>query len=225
VSYRESVPSLIVAKTAEVVAQTLLLALGLALAATSVQVARPLTTAMASLLVVEIVGAGGFLAVQVVGVVGKLGRLVGWAGVEGADHVRELDETLRRFYRRDTGRFLVSVALYFVGWLLGAVQGYLILRSLGLPASLLMATIIEALWSAVRFATFFVPASLGTLEGATAAAFGAFGFGASAGIAFTLVRRAAQAVWVAVGAVVLLAMRPARALPADEPTPVVSIVS
>src|SRR5205085_1738120 len=44
VPYRESVPSLIVAKTAEVVAQTLLLALGLALAVRSAGVGGPLTT-------------------------------------------------------------------------------------------------------------------------------------------------------------------------------------
>jgi len=225
VPYRESVPSLIVAKTAEVVAQTLLLALGLALAVSSVRVGRPLTTAMASLLVVEVVGAGGFLAVQVAGVIGRVGRLVPWTRVDGTDRVRELDDTLRRFYRTETARFLAAVALYFVGWLLGAVQGFLILRSLGLPASLVVATIIEALWSAVRFATFFVPASLGTLEGATAMAFGAFGFGAGAGIAFTLVRRAAQAVWVAIGAVVLVAMRPARPLAAERPAPVPSTIN
>src|SRR5262249_10102596 len=141
------------------------------------------------------------------------------------EHVRELDATLRAFYRRETPRFLASVALYFAGWLLGAVQGFLILRSLGLPASLVTATIIEALWSGVRFATFFVPASLGTLEGATGAAFGAFGFGAGAGIAFTLVRRAAQAVWVAIGAVVLVAMRPARPLATERRAPVPSTVN
>jgi hypothetical protein len=112
------------------------------------------------------------------------------------------------------------VGLYFVGWLLGVVQAFLIVDSLGLSASLAAATIIEALWSAVRFATFYVPASLGTLEGANAAAFGAFGFSASAGLAFTLVRRAAQAVWIAVGVVVLFAMRPARPVAEDEVAPV-----
>jgi hypothetical protein len=100
------------------------------------------------------------------------------------------------------------VALYFVGWLLGAVQGFLILDSLALPASLASATIIEALWSAVRFATFYVPASLGTLEGAIAAAFTAFGLRPGAGLAFSLVRRASQAVWIGLGVVALTALRP-----------------
>ena len=207
-SYRESVPSLIVAKTAEVLSQALLLAVGVALAWTTPAVGSVLRRAMLYLLIVELIGAGGFLAVQVAGTVGKTGRILGWAGGSGIHHAQQLDEALRGFYRHQWRRFLVSVGLYFVGWLLGAVQGVLILQSLGLPASLVTAIIIEALWSAVRFATFFIPASLGTLEGALAAAFGAFGFAAGTGLAFTLVRRASQAVWIGVGVVVLAAMRP-----------------
>src|SRR5437763_2044125 len=141
--------------------------------------------AMLYLLIVELIGAGGFLAVQVAGTVGKTGRILGWAGGSGIHHAQQLDEALRGFYRHQWRRFLVSVGLYFVGWLLGAVQGVLILQSLGLPASLVTATIIEALWSAVRFATFVIPASLGTLEAALAAAFGAFGSAAGTGLAFT----------------------------------------
>src|SRR5438034_5572604 len=215
-SYRESVPSLIVAKTAEVLSQALLLAVGVALAWTTPAVGSVLRRAMLYLLIVELIGAVGFLAVQVAGTVGKTGRILGWAGGSGIRHAQQLDEALRGFYRHQWRRFVVSVGLYFVGWLLGAVQGVLILGSLGLPGSLVTDTIIEALWSAVRFATFFVPASLGTLEGAVAAAFGAFGFSAGAGLAFTLVRRASQAVWIGVGMIVLMAMRPAAPVLARE---------
>ena len=224
ISYRESVPSLIVSKTAEVVSQTLLLALGVVLAWTTPALGPALRTAMLYLLVVELIGASGFLGVQVAGAVGKAGRVLTWVGGRGVRHVQQLDEALRGFYRQQWPRFVVSVGLYFVGWLLGAVQGVLILGSLGLPGSLVTATIIEALWSAVRFATFFVPASLGTLEGAVAAAFGAFGFSAGAGLAFTLVRRASQAVWIGVGMIVLVAMRPAaRVLAREQAEPVASV--
>ena len=65
-----------------------------------------------------------------------------------------------------------------------------------MAAPLETAVIIEALGTGVRFATFFVPASLGTLEGAYAAAFTAFGWAASDGLAFSLVRRGRQAVWI-----------------------------
>ncbi|RPH81138.1 MAG: hypothetical protein EHM88_11625 [Candidatus Rokuibacteriota bacterium] len=81
------------------------------------------------------------------------------------------------------------------------------------------ATIVEALGSGVRFATFLVPASLGPSEAANAAAFAALGFGAGAGLAFSFIRRARQAVWVVIGLTVLLAMRwsAARAAAAADP--------
>jgi uncharacterized protein (TIRG00374 family) len=211
VPYDKSVPSLVVSKTAEVVAQALLLVVGIVVAWTSDAVGPGLRTAMLYILLGEVIAVGGFLAVQVAGVVGKAGRVLSWAGAGGVAHAERLDASLRGFYREDWRRFLVSVALFFVGWLVGVVQALLILHSLGLPGSLGTATIIEALWSGVRFATFFVPASLGPLEGTNAAAFPALGYHASAGLAFTLVRRASQVVWIAVGVVVLLAMRPTRA--------------
>ena len=220
IPYEESVPSLIVSKTAEVAAQTLLLVVAILLASTADVVGPALRTAMLYLLVIQVIGVGGFLGVQVAGVVGGAGRIFSWAGVRGAHHARRIDEALRGFYRLEWRRFLLSVGLFFVGWVLAAIQALLILDALGLPGTLVTATVIEALWSGVRFATFFVPASLGTLEGASAAVFGAFGWGAGSGLAFTLVRRACQAVWIGVGVVILVAMRPSRSLAgAGEPLP------
>ena len=212
IPYEESVPSLIVSKTAEVVAQALLLAVGLLAAWTTDAIGPGLRAAMGYLLLVEAIGVGGFLAVQVAGVVGRTGRIFSFAGAGATRQVELLDGALRTFYRQEWRRFLASVGIYFAGWLVGVVQALLVLRSLGLPGSLVTATIIEALWSGVRFATFFVPASLGTLEGANVAAFGAFGLSASAGLEFTLVRLACQAVWIGLGVVILMAMRPTRAV-------------
>ena len=215
IPYEESVPSLIVSKTAETVAQVPLLALGILLASGEIG-GSTLRTAMVYLLLAEVIGAAGFLGVQIAGVLGKAGRLLSSAGIEGTLQAARLDDRLRGFYRHEWRRFLLSVGLYFVGWLLGAVQAFLILRSLNLPASLATATVIEALWSGVRFATFYVPASLGTLEGANAVAFNAFGFSPSAGLAFALVSRASQVVWIGLGMIVLLVMRPTLSL-AGEP--------
>ena len=105
-------------------------------------------------------------------------------------------------------------------------EALLILAVFGLPASLLVATVLEAFGSGVRFATFFVPASLGALDGANAGAFAALGWTASAGLAFSVVRRARQAVWIGVGLVILLARNaslftaaphPPRPVPSDGP--------
>jgi glycosyltransferase 2 family protein len=222
IPYEASVPSLILAKTSLVLAQALLLVAGVLVAWTTGIAGSTLLLAMGSLLLVEVIGVGGFLLVQVAGVVGKAGRLLAWAGVKGIRHAQRLDEALRGFYLHEWRSFLLSTALHFVGWLIGALEAFLILKSLGLPASLITATVIEAVGSGVRFATFFVPASLGTLEGSNAAAFTALGWAASAGLAFTLVRRARQVVWIGVGVVILMAMDAPRFLASKRRRPVPS---
>jgi uncharacterized protein (TIRG00374 family) len=208
VPYRESVPSLIVSKSAELVGQVLLFVIALAFVFGAPADFDPsLRSAMATLLLVQVIAVGGFVAVQLAGLIDKAGRVLSWAGLSGDAEARQLDRALRSYYRRDWRRFLLAIAFHFVGWLVGVVETALALEYLGLASTLAISTIIEALWSAVRFATFFVPGSLGPLEGANAAAFEVLGFGASAGLAFTLVRRARQAVWIAIGVIVLLAMR------------------
>ena len=79
--------------------------------------------------------------------------------------------------------------------------------------SLETATIIEALGTAVRFATFLVPASLGALEGGFVATFTALGLAPSAGVAFGLARRVREVVWIAVGFAIFAVIRPG---PAEE---------
>jgi len=217
IPYRETIPSLIVSKTAELFGQVLLFATAVALAFHAA-IGRSLQTAMASLLVVQIVAVGGFFAVQLAGVLGKSERILGWIGVERGDDIRALDLAVRGFYRHQPGRFAAAVACHFAGWCLGIAEAMAILYVLGLSVSATTAVLIETLWSAVRFATFFVPGSLGPIESANAGAFAALGFGAGTGLAFTLIRRARQAVWVAIGALVLVAIAPRRGVGA-EPQP------
>jgi hypothetical protein len=176
---------------------------------------------MATLLLVEAVCIGGFIFVQNAGLVGRAGGLLAWLGIRSHLQAQRLDDALRRFYRRGWRSLLCSVGAHLGGWLLGALEGLVILKALGLPGSLATATVLEALGSGVRFATFFIPSSLGSLEGANAAAFTAFGWGASAGLAFTLVRRGRQVVWIGLGVAILVAMGATRSV-AREPAPVPS---
>ncbi len=99
-------------------------------------------------------------------------------------------------------------ALLVGGFLVTQLSGLVrragrLLFVLDIPAGVATATVIEAVGSGVRFATFLVPGSLGVLEGANTGLFVALGLGASAGLAFSLVRRARQAVWIGLGLLVL----------------------
>ena len=214
VPYRESVASVIIAKTTITIAQALFLLVGVGFALALAVDAR-LVGAMLWLLLVELIGAGGFLIVQVAGLVSRgARRLARFGALRALAAAEDLDQTLQAFYRRRWRRFGVSVGFHLLGWFMGVVETWLFLRVLQVRASLATALVIETLGSAVRFATFFVPGSLGALEGANTAAFAALGLGAQAGLAFSLLRRLRQAVWIGLGGLVLvLAHRGARPAP------------
>jgi uncharacterized protein (TIRG00374 family) len=208
VAYDESVPSVVIAKTTSTMAQTLLLVVGLVLAVTTLTVAGDVLWAMLVLLGVELLLVGGFFVTQVAGLVRRAGRLLAWSGlIENASAAEELDARLRRYYRENWRRFVLSVTFHFGGWLLGALEVLVMLYVLGIPVSMATATVIEAVGSGVRFASFLVPGSLGVLEGANTGVFAAMGLGASAGLAFSLVRRARQGVWIGIGLIVLVSAR------------------
>ncbi len=207
VGYEESVPSVVIAKTTLTIAQALFLLIGVALAWATLATDSRVIVAMLWLLVVEAAAVAGFVGVQVVGIVGRAGRLLEWSGVvKPGDYAQRLDAALRDYYRRDWRRLSLSTGFHLAGWLLGALEALVILSFLGIPATLATATVIEALGAGVRFATFLVPASLGALESANAAAFEAMGLGAGAGLAFSFVRRARQLGWIGIGMLVLAAM-------------------
>jgi uncharacterized protein (TIRG00374 family) len=208
VEYEESVPSIVIAKTTITIAQALFLLIGLGLAWLTLPAGADVLRGMLWLLVVEVLAVGGFVGAQVAGLVARGGRLLRMFGaLEDTAYAETLDRALRHYYRKAWRRCSLSLGFHLLGWLLGALEAVVILWALGLNAPLATATIIEALGSGVRFATFLVPASLGPFEAANAAAFAALGFGAGAGLAFSFVRRARQAVWIVMGIVVLIVMR------------------
>ena len=208
VPYEESVPSIVIAKTTSTMAQALLLGVGtiLALAATKVDV--DVIWAMGALLGVELLLVGGFFVTQVAGLVRRVGRLLTWSGlIKDASAADDLDARLRRYYRESWPRFALSVSFHFCGWLLGALEVLVILYVLEIPVGVVTAIVIEAVGSGVRFVSFLVPGSLGVLEGANTGVFDALRLGASAGLAFSLVRRARQGVWIGIGLIVLVVAR------------------
>ena len=76
IPYEASVPSLILAKTAEVTGQALLLATGILVGWSTGVVGSTLLVPMCYLLLFEIIGVGGFMGAQVAGGVGRVGRLL-----------------------------------------------------------------------------------------------------------------------------------------------------
>lgn len=212
VGYQEGLSSVIIAKTTITIAQGLFLLLGVVLAAPTVLHGSALLRAMRWLVGVEMVALAGFVLVQVVGVFGGSARLLtrlGVAGVRGwIERAGRLDGGLRRFYAGHPVRLGMSIGCHFMGWVLSAAETYVIVLLLGVPLSFLTALVIEAFSTGIRFATFFVPGSVGVLEGGHVMTFAALGLGGPAGLAFSLVRRVRELVWIGLGLGVFALIRP-----------------
>jgi uncharacterized membrane protein YbhN (UPF0104 family) len=112
----------------------------------------------------------------------------------------------------------LSIGFHFLGWLTNALETWVILALLGLDVSFVGALVIEAFSTAIRFATFMVPGSLGALEGGHVAIFVALGFTGTVGLSYSLVRRIREATWVGIGFIALALLRSSDAAMAV-PTP------
>ncbi|HEV8586754.1 MAG TPA: flippase-like domain-containing protein [Methylomirabilota bacterium] len=214
----EGLSSVIVAKTTITIAQGLLLVVGLPAAWALLPHDSPLLTAMLWLLVAEILAVAGFVAVQVTGVLGRGGRALGRLAFldKLAGGLGRLDDSLAEFYRREPRRLALSTFFHFLGWLASGLEVWVVLHLLGIDISLGAALLVEAFSTAVRFATFMVPASIGALEGGHVAIFTALGFGGTVGMSFSLVRRIREATWIGVGFILLAAYRGWVPAPAPE---------
>jgi uncharacterized protein (TIRG00374 family) len=210
VPLHESLPSLIVSKTTITLAQGLFLLLGVALAWRTVPPDSPVLYAMEVLFALELLAVAGFIVTQVSGLVGWAGRLLdrfSAHAVGARDVLARADDVLVRFYREEPLRLTLSITFNLLGWLVGALEAYLILRFLGAEVSLGTATVIEAFGTAVRFATFLIPASLGAAEGGYVVTFLALGLGSTTAVSFSLVRRAREGTWAAIGLIIFALLR------------------
>ncbi|PYO45884.1 MAG: hypothetical protein DMD84_27580, partial [Candidatus Rokuibacteriota bacterium] len=161
VSLDEAVLSVVVAKTTITLAQGLFLLLGIVVAWVAGLPNSSLLHGMMWLLALEVLAVAGFVVAQLRGLFGPVERWLGRVGLRLSRHKEtgaRVDRGLVKFYRDKPRRLLLSIAFHLVAWLLGVVEVFLALRFLGVPVSLTTATIIEAFGTAVRFATFLVPA-------------------------------------------------------------------
>jgi uncharacterized protein (TIRG00374 family) len=217
VSLETATSSVIVAKTTITIAQGLLLVVGIVYAWWALPRDSTVLRGMQWLLLVEVVAVSLFVAAQVGGLFAGSGRLLKRVGMLAPDSggLTRLDDSLSAFYRGQPRRLALSIGFHFLGWLTNALETWLILYLLGIDVSLVAAVVIEAFSTAIRFATFMVPGSLGALEGGHVAIFVALGFTGTVGLSFSLVRRLREATYVGIGFLALVLLRSA-----DTPMPV-----
>ena len=196
--------SVVGAKTTMMITELLFIALGLTVAPTFL--AREKSLALS-------IGIGMFLlAVTVLGVV--LWQRVGFfapaiwlsrrlkvltAFFDRHEELMISTDYMLKQYLSDSRRFFLSCAWNFMGWLAGAIEAWVILCLLGLSYDVVTALIIQVWLVMVIRLTAFVPGNLGTQEAGVVMIFSALGFAPESAIAFALLRRVRQLVWIAAG--------------------------
>jgi uncharacterized protein (TIRG00374 family) len=115
---------------------------------------------------------------------------------EGAHH---LDDLIRRFYARRRPHFFTAAGWCLLGWCGGLVETYFVLRLLGTGRGWETACAAESLAMLLNNVFLFVPGRVGTAEGVRAGVFALLGMSVSTGVAYGLVRRAREIIWIVPG--------------------------
>lgn len=147
---------------------------------------------LAGVLVFAAIGIGSMLA-QRRGIIGVLASLAsrllpidGLAGMNGL--AASIDQWLRHLYGSPRG-ILASAAWQSLSWTGGLLQTWMILRLLGVDASLGEALIVETVGQALRNAGGFIPGALGAMEAGYVLGCGLAGLPTAPGLALPLIRR------------------------------------
>ena len=110
-----------------------------------------------------------------------------------------LDRYLEGFYRDHLGAGLMSLLFFFLGWLMHAVEVYLIFWLLGHPITFGVALCLDALSQLVAGLGFMIPASFGVQDGGNILLSLGFNLGATLGAGFSILRRFREAFWLLLG--------------------------
>ena len=203
----EAASSVLLDKLMTAIGHLVLVVLGLLLLSWRVSLPIELWVAMVATTVLLSGGVGGFLLLQKHGKTGALCRWLVRHGLGGrpmeraTQHISEVDQTLKRFYRDHPRDLALSVAWHLLGHSVAILHAWLFLCLLGQSASL--TTVVAAGFLSLWFdlLTFAIPLNLGTLEGSRILVFSALGCQALLGAAFGLALRIAQVFWAFYGLV------------------------
>jgi putative membrane protein len=187
--------------TAELMAQSMFVLIGLELAAPAIQADPHLAPYLGWIRIGALLFAGGIAVFAYLQFAGSrlAERVLGAQSLGGRTAL--FRDAIHGLYRQ-RGRVALSFWLHLVGWCASGVWLWLVFRVLGAPIALSSALAIQSLLEALRSATVFVPAALGVQEAGYAALVPLFGLSPETGIAVSALRRARD---IAVGIPALLA--------------------
>ncbi len=209
----EGAASVVIAKTTMTIAEVFYILLGVALGFWILGVNGSSGQMVAAGLVsvgLLLFGTAGFVFVQrrglftwILEATRKLGLRIRFLETR-EEKLRSLDRTILHFYSHRQGAFYASTGVYFLGWMVEALEVFVIIHFLGGPALALSAISIGALAVFIKGGTFFIPGSLGAQDAGNLLLLKAFGYSDVTGITFALLRRFRELVWIGIGLLCLV---------------------
>jgi len=203
-----STASVVAAKTTIIISEFLFIGIGLVVAHSYITIEPPLATSAGIGILMMVLAVAGVLVWQRIG----LFRPIIWISRRLSVLTKFLDryqgflsstDYMLREYLGEGRRFSLSCLGYFLGWVAGAVEAWVFLSILGLPNDPLSALLVQVCLVLVTRLTAFVPANLGTYEAGAVMIFSFLGLAAESAIAFALLHRVRQIVWIAAGLTLL----------------------
>lgn len=113
--------------------------------------------------------------------------------------ITSFERELLLFYSGSGGLFSRATSLAFLNWIVGTMKVFVIAIFLGSTISILDAWILESAVQLTRAATFFIPLSLGTQEGALFMVTAAITGNRAFDVAISLVKPLREVIWIAWG--------------------------
>ena len=117
------------------------------------------------------------------------------------DALHEIEDQLVDYYAARRGRFALSTIAVLGEWLSGVLATYVAVNLLGYPITLAEAFVIDSFVALVRSLFFFVPADLGTQEGAQVLICSGITGSPELGLALATIRRSRDLAILALGAI------------------------
>jgi len=207
-----STASVIISRTTRAISMVVFVAISLLVSLYFFQMPMLIKTAFGIVLALLSVGIFIFLYLQKIGLFASIIKwanrlkLPGWAErkvnhfiQKKGSHLLKLDNHLMNFYKNEPGRFCFSLIVSVLGWATGAFEIYLFLKFLGMPVSIVMAMVIEALSLVINTCFLFMPGKIGTQEAGKVFIFKIFGMLAETGLTVGLLRRVREIIWVSLG--------------------------
>jgi uncharacterized membrane protein YbhN (UPF0104 family) len=118
----------------------------------------------------------------------------------------DINNTISIFYRNHKTKIFLTIVFFFFTWILFSVESLIILKVMGIDASISQMMLIESLISIIRIFFFFIPGALGPQDAGLIILFNLVGLPDPTlnAFIFVLLKRSKELVWITIGYILLL---------------------